>query len=73
MLHTSEIHKIVEKGEFSISFISTSGEIIVGKRCICTSFYSAGRTLNLKFCDSGQIRKIRRCSIISINNKEVVL
>ena len=73
MLHLSMVHRLVEKGEFSIRFVSARGEIIEGKRCICTSFHSSGRTLNLKFCDSGQIRKVRRCSITAINNQEVVL
>lgn len=73
MVHISEISRITEKGEFSLEFVGTSGEVIKGERCICTSFHSQGRTMNIKFCDSGQIRKVRRCSIIGINNQEVVL
>ncbi len=73
MVHISMVHNLVEQGEFSIGFVSARGEIIEGKRCICTSFHSSGRTMNIKFCDSGQIRKVRRCSIVSINGREVVL
>lgn len=73
MVHISQLHKIVERGEFSISFVSRSGEVITGKRCICTSFHSKGRTMNIKWCDSGQIRKVRRVSVIHINGEEVVL
>lgn len=73
MVHISEISRITEKGEFSLAFVGTTGEVIRGERCICTSFHSQGRTMNIKFCDSGQIRKVRRCSIIEINNQEVVL
>ena len=73
MIHISEIHKIVEHGEFSLQFIATTGEVVEGKRCVCTSFHSDGRTMNIKFCDSGQIRKVRRCTLIAINDKEVAL
>jgi hypothetical protein len=73
MLHISQLHKKVEKGEFSIRFIGKDGHEVFGERCICTSFHSAGRTLNLKFCDSEQIRKVRRVSIIEFNGEEVVL
>jgi len=73
MLHISQLHTIVERGEFSIQFVKTNGEQVEGSRVICTSFHSAGSTLNLKFCDSGQIRKIRRCTITQINGEEVVL
>jgi hypothetical protein len=73
MIHISEVHRIVERGEFSLRFVATTGEVIEAKRCICSSFHSDGRTMNIKFCDSGQIRKVRRCTIISINQQEVAL
>ncbi len=73
MLHISQINKQVERGEFSIRFVEKSGAIVYGPRCICTSFHSSGRTMNLKFCDSEQIRKVRRNSVIEFNGEEVVL
>ena len=73
MLHISQLHKEVEHGEFSIKFVEKSGAIIHGSRCICTSFHSAGRTMNLKFCDSEEIRKVRRLSVIEFNEEEVTL
>jgi hypothetical protein len=74
MIHLSQIHKEVQTlPEFSIVFIDKQGNKITGKRCICTSFFSSGRTMNIKFLDSGQIRKIRRVSIIEFNGQEVVL
>jgi len=73
MIHSSILHEIVRKGEFSFAFVSKSGEIIEGEKCVCTSFFSSGRTMNVKWCDSGEIRKVRRCTVISINNEEVVL
>jgi len=73
MIHSSKIHEIVQKGEFSIEFVAQSGEVISSPRVICTSFHSKGRTMNLKFCDSTQIRTVRRCTITHINNQEVYL
>lgn len=73
MVHISDLYKVIEKGEFSIEFVKEDGSIVVGKRCICTSFHSEGSTLNLKFCDSGEIRKIRRSTIISFNGQEAFL
>jgi hypothetical protein len=73
MLHISQLHKLVEKGEFSIVFVASEGYKVSTDRAICTSFHSLGRTMNIKFCDSEQIRKIRRCTIISFNGQEVCL
>lgn len=73
MLHLSLLHTLVDKGEFSLKFVEKSGAIVHCPRCICTSFHSNGRTLNLKFCESGEIRKIRRVSIIEFNGQEVAL
>lgn len=73
MIHISQLHKIVERGEFSVKFVKTNGELVSGKRVICSSFHSEGSTINLKFLESGQIRKVRRCTITEINGEEVVL
>ena len=73
MIHLSQIHQFIEKGEVSLRFVATTGEIIEARRCICTSFHSEGKTLNIKFCDSGQVRKVRRVTLLSVNNQEVVL
>jgi hypothetical protein len=73
MIHISHVHNLVEKGEFSIRFVKRNGEIVEAKRAICTSFFSNGTTMNIKFCDSNQIRKVRRVAITHINNEEVVL
>ena len=73
MVHISSLHKLVEKGEFSITFVEKSGAEVHGVRCICTSWHSQGRTMNLKFCDSGQIRKVRRVSVTHFNGEEVCL
>ncbi|MDR1551877.1 MAG: hypothetical protein LBS69_00215 [Prevotellaceae bacterium] len=74
MIHISQIHKEVERlPEFSIRFVDREGDIIDCRRCICTSWHSSGRTMNIKFLESGEIRKIRRVSIIEFNGQRVVL
>jgi hypothetical protein len=74
MIHISQIHKEVQRlPEFSLVFIDKEGERVVCKRCLCTSWFSSGRTMNIKFLDSGEIRKIRRVSIIEFNGQTVVL
>ena len=74
MIHISQIHKEVQRlPEFSLVFIDKEGDRITVKRCICTSWFSSGRTMNIKFLDSGVIRKIRRVSIVEFNGQDVVL
>lgn len=73
MLHLSNIHKLVERGEFSLEFVKKDGTIVKADRCVCSSFHSAGRTLNIKFCDSEEIRKVSLCTIIKYNDEEVCL
>lgn len=74
MLHLSQVNKLVSDGaEFSFAFVSKSGAIIGAERCVCTSFHASGRTMNVKWLDSGEFRKVRRTSIIAFNDREVVL
>ena len=71
MIHLSKVHTI--KGEISIVFVEESGAEVIGEKVVITSFHSRGRTMNIKFCDSEQIRTVRRCTITNINNQEVYL
>lgn len=75
MLHISQIHKQVEPPgtEFSLRFIAKPGYEVFAQKAVCTSFHSKGRTMNIKFLKSGEIRKIRRCTITEFNGQEVVL
>ncbi len=73
MVIINTLHKMVEKGEFSLTFVAETGEIIHAETAICTSWHSKGRTLNIKFLPSGQVRTVRRCTIIAFNDEEVVL
>lgn len=69
----SRLHQLVDKGEFSISFVKKDGSIVSTQRAVCTSWHSKGRTMTIKFIDSGEIRSIRRSTIIEFNGQEVCL
>jgi phosphoribosyl-AMP cyclohydrolase len=74
MIHISQIHKEVQRlPEFSLVFVNKEGVKTTISRCICTSWFSNGRTMNVKCLESGEIRKIRRVSIIEFNGQDVVL
>jgi hypothetical protein len=79
MIHNSVINKIMEKktptgkpAMFSMEFITLgSGGIVTGEKCQCLSSHYRPRTYNIKWVDSGAIRKIRHISIIKINDQDV--
>jgi len=73
MILLSNLHKIVEKGSFSIAFVAEEGNIVMAKEAICTSWHSRGRTMNIKINPSDEIRTIRRCTIIAFNDEEIAL
>ena len=73
MILVNVLHKMVEKGEFSIAFVAEAGNIVICQRAICTSWHSSGRTMNIKFLESKEIRTIRRCTIIAFNDEELCL
>lgn len=72
-MHLSELHKIVEQGEFSVAFVAADGRVVRIGRCVCTSFHSKGDTFNVRVQPSGEIRKIVRISVIELNGKEVIV
>lgn len=79
MLHYSAIYNVIERTDhkgnklpFSFMFVKMkTGDIIVAENCICTSSHHRPRTINVKFKDSNEFRKIRTCSIIELNGVEV--
>jgi ribosomal protein S3AE len=72
-MHISELQKATERGEFSMRFVAADGEVVRIPHCVCTSYHSKGRTMNVKSCESGEIRKVVRITIIEINDEEVYL
>lgn len=73
MILLSNLHRLVEKGAFSIAFVAESGEVVACPNAICTSWHSRGRTMNIKFISSQEVRTIRRCTVIAFNDEEVAL
>lgn len=71
MIHAGALHLLTDKRNFSIKYFTSKGDLVEGDKCICTSWHSSGHTLNLKFCESGQIRKVTRSLIIEFNGEEV--
>jgi ribosomal protein L23 len=72
-MHLSKLHEVVEKGEFSLDFVSEKGEKIKIKKAICTTFHSKGTTLNIMLIPSGEKRTVRRITITKFNGQEVYL
>ncbi|MBW6491873.1 MAG: hypothetical protein K0B15_11845 [Lentimicrobium sp.] len=57
---------------FSLKFIKMStGQIVNVKEAVCTSSYNEGKTCNLLFLPSLQVRKIHIISIVEFNGQEV--
>ena len=80
MLHVSKILTVAQRKDgtghpvpFSFKAITLSGELIEGSNCIATSSFNQGRTVNIKWLDSGEFRKLRLISFIEINGQEVFL
>jgi hypothetical protein len=72
MLHLSDARKIIESGDpFDISFWKKNGEIVHAKNVVCLSSYFHGNTFNIKFLNSGEIRKIKAVLIFNISGEEV--
>lgn len=72
-MHLSELHQVVERGEFSVGFVAADGRVVRIDRCVCTSFHSQGDTFNVRILSSGEIRKIVRISVIELNGREVIV
>ena len=58
-------------GEFSVTWVAADGHKVFVPEAVCTSFHSAGKTMNIRCKASGEIRKVRRLTIIEINGTEV--
>lgn len=72
-MYAGHLHNVKEGEEFSLSWVTKSGSIVRAERCVLTSFHSSGDTMNVKFCESGQIRKVNRYTIIEFNGEDFYL
>lgn len=74
MIHVSKLFELVQAHKsFSLQFVASSGEVVTIDQCRCTSFFSAGKTMNVQIAASGQIRKVNRNTITKLNGQEVFL
>ena len=73
MIHESKLFELVQiHPEFSIQFVTASGELVKVDHCSCTSFFSGGKTMNIKL-QNGQFRKVNRKTVTAFNGEEVFL
>lgn len=73
MIHESKLFELVQTHKsFSLQFVAASGELVTVDKCTFTSFFSAGKTMNIKL-PNGQFRKIIRKTITNYNGEEVFL
>lgn len=71
-IHGSELYKL-EGETFDIEYIKKDGVVRKVKNVLCTSFWSSGQTMNIKYPGYNHPVKIRRIQIIKINGKELIL
>lgn len=70
--HASELYKL-EGQTFDIEFYKKNGEIREVKNVLCTSFYSKGLTMKIKYPGYGHSITVRRIQITKINGKELIV
>jgi hypothetical protein len=73
LLYIAERKNLGEPVPFSFKAITLNGDLIEGENCIVTSSFNAGRTVNVKFPESGEFRKLRLISFIEFNGQEVFI
>lgn len=74
MIHVSKIFELVQVHKsFSLQFVTATGELVTVDECSCTSFHSAGKTMNIRIASSGQFRKVNRKTITQFNGEEVFI
>jgi hypothetical protein len=74
LIHINDARKILTSGQpVSLKFWKSDGSIVYAPNVICTSSFHHGNTVNIKFIDSKQVRKIRTVTIFEINDLELFL
>jgi hypothetical protein len=74
MIHIAQVREELAKHQpVSLQFIKKNGDLIQADNVVCTSSYFENDTVNLKFLDSEEFRKIHVCQIIELNGEEVCL
>lgn len=75
MIHINVLRKILQKNNipFNCKVWKSDGEILIYNNVVCTSTNFHRNTANLKFLESGEIRKTRIVSIFEFNDEEIIL
>lgn len=74
MIHLSDARKVInQRKPINIKFWKKNGEIVTANNVVCTSSFFKNDTINFKFLNSEEIRKIRIFSIFELNGDEVCL
>ena len=72
MIHISIVRKILKEGKpFSCRVWKKNGDILIYNNVVCTSTNFRKNSANLKFIESGEIRKVRIITIWEINDTEI--
>lgn len=62
-----------EHRTLSLRWVTADGSIASVDGAVVTSLHAAGDTINIRILASGQIRKVNKYSIISINGEEAIV
>lgn len=74
MISIAQVHEILASQQpIDVKFWKEDGEVVHAEGVVCTSSYFQNNTANLRWPESGEIRKISVPAIFEINNQEVAL
>jgi hypothetical protein len=74
MIHINTARKMILSHQpFSCVLWKSNGEILRYNNVVCTSSYFHNNTVNVKFINSGSVRKIRIINIFEINDIEIYI
>jgi hypothetical protein len=74
LIHINDARKLLERrNPVSLKCFTSKGELMICNNVVVTSSYFKGKTFNIRFLSSGEIRKIKSVCLIEINGQEVYL
>jgi hypothetical protein len=74
MIHVAQVRTELNKKEpVNLKFFKADGSVVEAKNVVCTSSFFENDTVNLKWLDSGEFRKVCMWRIFEINGEEVCL
>jgi hypothetical protein len=80
MMHASRLQLLVSAKDtngapipFSITYRKKNGQLVKASNVVVTSWFSNGRTMNILYIDSREVRKIKRILVFKINEIKIYL